>query len=165
MDPVSGPLLLRKSNIAENQIRDLWICNHELWPLYHRGVHWVVEIQASVVVGDGKVTPSSSVAATNISAKVCKMPACAVAQAVNRRLLTATARIPDQESQGWDLWWPSFLQVVTLISLPIILSTKGSFHNYLPSRPGRIRQQMVSVLVNLVQYSQKENAKYHCNCT
>jgi hypothetical protein len=37
VDPVPDPLLLRKSDSAENPTRDLWICSQELWPLDHRG--------------------------------------------------------------------------------------------------------------------------------
>jgi hypothetical protein len=37
VDPVPGPLLLRKSGSAVNRTRDLWICSQELWPLDHRG--------------------------------------------------------------------------------------------------------------------------------
>jgi hypothetical protein len=37
VDPVSEPLLLRKSGIAGNRTRDLWVCSRELWPLDHRG--------------------------------------------------------------------------------------------------------------------------------
>jgi hypothetical protein len=36
VDPVSDPLLLRKSGSASNRTRDLWICSQELWPLDHR---------------------------------------------------------------------------------------------------------------------------------
>jgi hypothetical protein len=38
VDPVPDPLLLRKSGIARNRNRDLWICSQELWPLDHRGI-------------------------------------------------------------------------------------------------------------------------------
>jgi hypothetical protein len=37
VDPVPDPLLLRKSGIARNRTRDLWIRSQELWPLDHRG--------------------------------------------------------------------------------------------------------------------------------
>jgi hypothetical protein len=37
MDPVPGPLFLRKSGSSGNQTRDFWICSQELWPLDHRG--------------------------------------------------------------------------------------------------------------------------------
>jgi hypothetical protein len=37
MDPIPGPLLLRKSDRDGNQAQDLWICSQELWPLDHRG--------------------------------------------------------------------------------------------------------------------------------
>jgi hypothetical protein len=37
VDPVSDPLLLRKSGSAKNRTWDLWICSQELWPLDHRG--------------------------------------------------------------------------------------------------------------------------------
>jgi hypothetical protein len=37
VDPVRGPLLLRKSFSAVNGTRDLQICSQELWPLDHRG--------------------------------------------------------------------------------------------------------------------------------
>jgi hypothetical protein len=36
VDSVPDPLLLRKSGIAGNRTRDLWICSKELWPLQHR---------------------------------------------------------------------------------------------------------------------------------
>jgi hypothetical protein len=38
VDPVSDPLLLRKSGSAGNQTRDLRICRQELWPLDHEAV-------------------------------------------------------------------------------------------------------------------------------
>jgi hypothetical protein len=37
VDPVPDPPLLRKSDSAGNRSWDLWTCNHELWPLEHRG--------------------------------------------------------------------------------------------------------------------------------
>jgi hypothetical protein len=37
VDPVPDPLLLRKSGIAGNRTRNLWICSQELWRLDHRG--------------------------------------------------------------------------------------------------------------------------------
>jgi hypothetical protein len=37
VDPVTDPLLLRKSGGTGNLIRDLWICSQKLWPLDHRG--------------------------------------------------------------------------------------------------------------------------------
>jgi hypothetical protein len=37
VDPVSDPLLLRKSGRVGNRTRDLWICSQKLWPLDHRG--------------------------------------------------------------------------------------------------------------------------------
>jgi hypothetical protein len=37
VDPVSYPLLLRKSGSAGNRIQDLWICSQEIWLLDHRG--------------------------------------------------------------------------------------------------------------------------------
>jgi hypothetical protein len=37
VDPVPGPLLLRKSGSAGNRTEDLWICRQKLWPLDHRG--------------------------------------------------------------------------------------------------------------------------------
>jgi hypothetical protein len=37
VDPVSDPLLLRKSGNARNRTRYLLICSQELWPLDHRG--------------------------------------------------------------------------------------------------------------------------------
>jgi hypothetical protein len=37
VDPVPDPLLLRTSDSAGNQTRDLWICSQELLPLDHRG--------------------------------------------------------------------------------------------------------------------------------
>jgi hypothetical protein len=42
VDPVPDPLLLRKSGIAGNWTRDLWIFSQELW-LDHRGGHLVYE--------------------------------------------------------------------------------------------------------------------------
>jgi hypothetical protein len=36
VDPIPDPLLLRIFGSARNRIRDLWICNQELWPLDHR---------------------------------------------------------------------------------------------------------------------------------
>jgi hypothetical protein len=36
VDSVPDPLLLRKSDSAGNQTRDLWICSQELWSLDHR---------------------------------------------------------------------------------------------------------------------------------
>jgi hypothetical protein len=36
VDPVPGPLLLRKCGIVGNQTRDLRICSQEPWPLDHR---------------------------------------------------------------------------------------------------------------------------------
>jgi hypothetical protein len=39
VNPVSDPLLLRKSSSAGNLTPDLWICSQELWPLDHRGGH------------------------------------------------------------------------------------------------------------------------------
>jgi hypothetical protein len=40
VDPVSDPLLLRKSGSAGNRTRGLWTCNQKFWPLDHRGGHW-----------------------------------------------------------------------------------------------------------------------------
>jgi hypothetical protein len=37
MDPVPGPVLLKKSGRAGKRTRDLWVCSQELWPLDHRG--------------------------------------------------------------------------------------------------------------------------------
>ena len=37
MDPVSDPLLLRKSGSAGDRTRDLSICSQKLWPLDYRG--------------------------------------------------------------------------------------------------------------------------------
>jgi hypothetical protein len=37
VDPVTDPLLLRKSGSAGNRTWDLWICSQKLWPLDHRG--------------------------------------------------------------------------------------------------------------------------------
>jgi hypothetical protein len=37
VDPVTDPLLPRKSGTAGNRTRDIWICSQELWPLDHRG--------------------------------------------------------------------------------------------------------------------------------
>jgi hypothetical protein len=37
VDPVTDPLLLRKSGSGGNRTRDLWICSQKLWPLDHRG--------------------------------------------------------------------------------------------------------------------------------
>jgi hypothetical protein len=39
VEPVSDPLLLRKSGSVGNGTRDLWICSQELWPLDHRSSH------------------------------------------------------------------------------------------------------------------------------
>jgi hypothetical protein len=44
VDPVSDPLLLRKSGSARNRTRDLWICSQELWPLDHRGGTELVQV-------------------------------------------------------------------------------------------------------------------------
>jgi hypothetical protein len=37
VDPVSDPMLLRKSGIAGYRTRDLRVSSQELWPLDHRG--------------------------------------------------------------------------------------------------------------------------------
>jgi hypothetical protein len=37
MDPVRDPPLLRKSGIAGNRTRNLWVCGQELCPLDHSG--------------------------------------------------------------------------------------------------------------------------------
>jgi hypothetical protein len=44
VDPVSYPLLLRKSGSAGNRTRDLWICGQELLPLDHRGGHRIIPV-------------------------------------------------------------------------------------------------------------------------
>jgi hypothetical protein len=38
VDPVPGPILLRKSGSIGNRSRDLCICSQELWPLDHRDI-------------------------------------------------------------------------------------------------------------------------------
>jgi hypothetical protein len=38
VDPVSDPLLLRKSGSAGNQISDIWVCSQKLWLLDYRGL-------------------------------------------------------------------------------------------------------------------------------
>jgi hypothetical protein len=37
VDPVPGPLRLKKSGSPGNRTQDLWICSQKLWPLDHRG--------------------------------------------------------------------------------------------------------------------------------
>jgi hypothetical protein len=39
MDPVPGPLQLRKSGSAGNRTRDLWVSSQKLWPPDHRDGH------------------------------------------------------------------------------------------------------------------------------
>ena len=51
MDPVSDPLLLRKSGSAGNRTRDPRICSQKLWPLDHRGGHYIIKI---VIIRYGK---------------------------------------------------------------------------------------------------------------
>jgi hypothetical protein len=44
VDPAPDPLLLRKSGSARNWTRDLCICSQKLWPLDHRGGHFVTTL-------------------------------------------------------------------------------------------------------------------------
>jgi hypothetical protein len=37
VDPVQGPLLLRKTGSIRNRAQDLWVCSQDLWTLNHRG--------------------------------------------------------------------------------------------------------------------------------
>jgi hypothetical protein len=42
VNPVPGPLLLRKSGSAGNWTRDLWTYSQEHWPLDHSGGHYKI---------------------------------------------------------------------------------------------------------------------------
>jgi hypothetical protein len=44
VDPVSDSIHLKKSDIAGNRTRDIWICRQELWPLDYRGDHVVYSL-------------------------------------------------------------------------------------------------------------------------
>jgi hypothetical protein len=44
VDPVSDPLLLRKSGSAGNRTRDLWICNQDFWSLDHSGGRLIIYV-------------------------------------------------------------------------------------------------------------------------
>ena len=48
MDPVTDPLLLRKSGSAGNRTWDLCICSQKLWPLDHRGDPLLVILEKKI---------------------------------------------------------------------------------------------------------------------
>jgi len=48
VDPVPDPLLLRKSGSAGDRTRDLCICSQKLWPLDHRGGHFLHKTSAII---------------------------------------------------------------------------------------------------------------------
>jgi hypothetical protein len=48
VEPVSNLLFPRKFCSASNRIRSLWICSHELWPLDHRGGHFLILVALDI---------------------------------------------------------------------------------------------------------------------
>jgi hypothetical protein len=62
VDPVSDPLLLRKSGSAGNRTRNLWACSQELWPLHHRR-SWTE--RSPNITNYGKTLPFTKIVCTS----------------------------------------------------------------------------------------------------
>jgi hypothetical protein len=72
VDPVSDPLLLRKSGSAGNRTRDLWICSQKFWPLDHRGGLNVIIIIIIISSSSSSSTSSSGSSSSNNSNLRCR---------------------------------------------------------------------------------------------